>query len=181
MSTRERWNTRYREAPRNPPQPCAALRAAEPHLPARGTALELACGLGGNALWLARRGLHTDAWDLSEVAISRLRTVAQREGLPLSARVRDVEEHPPQGACCEVLVVSHFLHRPILRDLAAAVRPGGLLVYQTFLEGHRGPGPSNPDYLLRTGELRALCAGWECLLEREEEGQVLWVARKPAR
>lgn len=61
------------------------------------------------------------------------------------------------------------------------MRPGGLLVYQTFLEGHRGPGPSNPDYLLRAGELRALCAGWECLLEREEEGQVLWVARKPAR
>ena len=178
MDDRERWNARHRSAC-GVPAPCDALRAAEPHLPPRGVALDLACGRGGNALWLARRGLATRAWDISDAAIAQLRERARRERLAVEARTRDVARHPPASASCDLLVVSHFLHRPILPRLAAAVRPDGLLVYQTFLAGHAGPGPRNPDYLLRPGELQALCEGWECLRAREAGGQAQWVARKP--
>lgn len=179
MGLRARGNARRRAARADAPQPCALLAEQAALLPAAGHALDLACGRGGNALWLARRGWTVDAWDLSDAAVEELRARAAREGLDLRAAVRDVIARPPPPDCCDLAAVSRFLHRPLLPALAAAVRPGGLLAYQTFLAGRPGPGPRNPDYLLRPGELRARFAGWEALHDEERGGQALWLARRP--
>ncbi len=155
-----KWDERYRARQPGEADPAWVLREYAHLLPAGGAALDLACGLGDNAIYLARRGLRVTAWDISPVAIGKLAEYAAREGLAIDAAVRDVEAEPPPPLRFDVIVVSHFLHRPGLPALAAALRPGGLLYYQTWTVDKRpdGPGPSDPRFLLRPNELlRAFC------------------------
>ena len=177
MSSPGLWDSRHREVA-HAPQACPVLQQHSSHLPAQGLALDLACGRGGNALWLARRGLTVHAWDFSEAAIHALREEAEQHGLAVEAEVRDVVLNPPESDQYDLLVASYFLHRDLMPALLAAVRPGGLLYYQTFLVGHPGPGPRNPDFLLRPGELRGYCEGWEVLHSLEQDGQAQLVARR---
>jgi SAM-dependent methyltransferase len=134
-----------------------------------GQALELACGLGGNALLLAQQGLEVHAWDISPVAIERLNNRAAAQGLQIQAEVRDVEFAPPQPESLDVIVVSYFLERSLFPSLIAALKPNGLLFYQTFIRDKvNACGPSSPDYLLATNELLQLCAPLQVLYYREE-------------
>ena len=73
----------------------------------------------------------------------------------------DLEGAPPPlgDAAYDVIVVTHYLHRPLFPSLLAALRPGGTLVYETFLRAQAARGrPTNPDFLLEPGELRRLVA-----------------------
>ncbi len=169
-----RWNERYRAMPADcVPAPAWVLEANAHLLPASGVALDLACGLGSNALWLARRGFTVHAWDLSTVAIDRLNARAAATGLDVSAEVRDAAGIADVTRAFDVIVVSHFLERGLLPHFAHALRPGGLLFYQTYTtERPAGmPGPSNPDFLLRPGELLRSFVGWRVLFYREDGTQ----------
>ncbi len=168
-SLREKWDARHGEAGKTPT--AAEVLALNRHLlPARGSALDLACGLGGNALLLAEQGLEVTAWDLSPVAIGRLRETAMMRGLGnLLAEVRDVEQAPPPAAGFDVIVVSYYLERALAPLIAAALRPGGLLFYQTFTRIAVGDeGPTNPDYRLHDNELPHLFGGLKLRFYREE-------------
>lgn len=184
-----KWDVRYGDAAETPP---ARVLSENVHLlPHRGTALDLACGLGANALLLAARGLEVFAWDSSGVAIDKLRTLAQARSLTLQAEVRDVVQHPPEPGRFDVIAVSHFLDRDLTPHLIAALRADGLVFYQTFTHGRVNErGPRNPDYLLADGELLAMFAQLQLMVYREEgivgdtdqgfRGQALLVARKTA-
>jgi SAM-dependent methyltransferase len=152
------WDARY-EGAQAVPKPALVL-CQWPHLiPEGGTALDLACGLGGNALWLAERGFRVSAWDLSQTAIARLRDAARLRGLHLDARVRDLIARPPSPETFDLILVAHFLDRDLAPSIAAALRPGGLLFYQTFSRESRGSGsrgPTNPAYRLARNELISL-------------------------
>lgn len=163
----DKWDARYRAAGAT----TVTEVLAENHhlLPAEGEALDLACGLGGNALLLAQAGLHTRAWDISPVAIERLNTRASATELPLRAEVRDVLAAPPSALSFDVIVVSRFLERDLCPALMAALRPGGLLFYQTFTRDKAVPGgPMNPDFLLAENELLRLFDGLRLRIYREE-------------
>ena len=70
----------------------------------------------------------------------------------------------------DVIVVVHYLHRPLFPRLLAALRPGGVLVYETFTAAQAARGkPNNPDFLLRPGELHELVGSLEVLESREGE------------
>lgn len=105
---RLKWDGRYADAV-GEGMPIDVLVDNAHLLPASGLALDLACGLGGNALFLARRGLQTTAWDLSPVAIASLQSAAG--GLPIRAEVRDVTVLPPSPGQFDVICVGHFLDR----------------------------------------------------------------------
>lgn len=147
-------------------------------LPASGTALDVASGSGRNALWLAARGLDTLALDRHAAAVAGIRDVAARLAVPLRAEVQDLEA---KGATLpveafDVVVVVHYLHRPLFPALKAALRPGGLLVYETFTRAQALRGkPTNPAFLLEPGELRDRVAPLQILAEREGdfEGKML--------
>ena len=153
---RDKWDRRYREQSM-PPVACAVLREHRALLPAAGAALDLACGRGGNALLLAAAGLDVTAWDLSPVAIDQLRQAVGT--LNIDAAVHDVIAEPPEPGRFDVIVVSYFLERSLAPALIAALRPGGLLFYQTFgperIDDH---GPTNPAYRLQQDELLELFA-----------------------
>lgn len=164
-----KWDRVYAEAGGGEPAPAAVLAENAHLLPPCGEALDLACGLGGNALFLARRGFAVTAWDISPLAVARLSERAGALGLPVSAQARDVEAEPFPAAAFDVLVASRFLSRPLAPAILASLRPGGLLFYQTYCLDRPGPqGPRNPDYLLRENELLAMFKDLRLLVYREE-------------
>jgi SAM-dependent methyltransferase len=155
-------------------------------LPQRGDALDVASGRGRNALWLAQRGLRTLALDRDSEAVQFIRDEAQRRALPLTADSRDLENDadPLPADAYDVIVVVHYLHRPLFPALKAALRSGGLIVYETFTRGQAERGkPTNPAFLLEPGELRELVQPLEIVVEREGnfEGKLLAsvIARRP--
>jgi len=160
------------------PEPARWLVDHAHVLPLTGDALDVACGNGRNAFWLAARGLRTVAIDRDAAAIAGIRETAERQRLPLRADIADLEtgEATLPVAAYDLIVAVHYLHRPLFPALRAALRPGGILVYETFTRGQAQRGkPTNPAFLLEPGELRALVAPLEVLVEREGdfEGKML--------
>ena len=163
-----KWNARYAKSGDSLPSPARVLLGGErwlhgpPSLRNNLTALDLACGRAANAEWLAQQGYHVTAWDISEAAIAHIR---QRPASRIAlAQVRDVSAHPPARDSFDVIVVCRFLDRSLCPAIAAALKPGGTLFYQTFTQGL-----SNPDYLLKHNELPALFSGLSPLDYHESE------------
>ena len=139
-------------------------------LPAAGDALDAACGRGRNALWLAGRGLCTLAIDRDTAALDALRAHAHARGLPLRTNVVDLEVGDASLGInvYDVIVVVHYLHRPLFPHLRDALRAGGVLVYETFTRAQAERGqPKNPAFLLEPGELRDLVQPLDVIAERE--------------
>jgi SAM-dependent methyltransferase len=129
------WDDVYaaRPAPADP-RPNVRLTETVTGLPP-GDVLDLGCGAGGDALWLARQGWHVTAVDVSSVAVERLTQLAAAHGLSerITARRHDLRESFPDGTFD--LVCAHYLHTPldldrasVLRTAAHALRPGGRLL-----------------------------------------------------
>jgi SAM-dependent methyltransferase len=139
-------------------------------LPREGRALDVASGRGRHALWLAERGFTTLALDRDSEAVRELNDTAREHDLPLRAEVCDLEsgDNPFGGSTYDVIVAVHYLHRPLFPYLIDALAPGGLLVYETFTRAQAARGkPTNPDFLLKPGELLDLVRPLEVLASRE--------------
>lgn len=141
-------------------------------LPAHGRALDVACGRGRHARWLAARGLDVHALDRNADAIAELTRTADEQHLPIVAEVIDLEDDASQPTLAagsyDVIVVTNYLHRPLFPVLRAALRPRGLLIYETFTRAQAARGkPTNPDFLLEPGELLRLVPPLDVLDARE--------------
>ena len=169
-AAREKWERRYaQDSIGSSPEPANVLSEYAHLLPESGTALDLACGRGGNALFLARRGFKVHAWDISKAAIDGLGHQAKSEGLEIKTCECDVNESPPSSNMFDVICVSFYLERAITTQIMEALKPQGLLFYQTFThERVTDQGPSNPSYLLGPNELLELFAPLHVLAYREE-------------
>jgi len=168
MSLQAKWDGIYTQ--REGEVTAASVLLENQHLlPSKGRALDLACGLGGNAKLLAKAGLDVDAWDISPVAIKQLQQEADLQKLNINAQVHDVIEKPPATNSYEVIVVSFFLERDLCEKLMSALKPGGLLFYQTYCQDKVDQtGPQNPDYLLADNELLRLFSSLKVRVYREE-------------
>jgi SAM-dependent methyltransferase len=159
-SDRARWNRKYGagEGPAHF-QPKDFLVEHADLLPVGGQALDVASGFGGNALWLAERGYTVDAVDVSDVAVEEAQAEAERRGL--ACRIvfirADLETWQVPVARYDVTLVFYYLNRDLMPDLAAGLRPGGLLLQSHRNERFLEERPSfSPDYLLAYGELRKM-------------------------
>lgn len=169
--SREKWDQRWQEKTASAiGQPDDWLLRVLPHLPDNGTALDLACGMGRNALGLARLGYQVTAVDFSQIALDALRATAAQEDLPVDAICTDLEasdSHFPPGPY-DLVLQFYYLYRPLLTRLQHAVRPGGYVVIRTFSQaGEQRFGPVNKEISLAPGELLKLFADWEVLLYEE--------------
>lgn len=156
---KNKWNNIYINQNHVEYAPAAVLADNTCLLPEVGTALDLACGLGGNALLLAKKGLQTSAWDISSVAIEQLALISASQQKVIDAQVVNVTPAIFSPHSFDVIVVSRYLDRIINEAILLALKPGGLLFYQTFNINKVSPvGPKNPDYLLRDNELLEIFA-----------------------
>ena len=140
-----------------------------PLIPPAGEVLDLACGGGRHARFLAQQGHVVDAVDRDAQALALLAGVAGVR--PLRA---DLEGGPwpyPDRAW-DGIVVANYLHRPLFPSLLASLRPGGVLIYETFMAGNERWGrPSNPAFLLQPNELLT-AFGADLALVAFEQGEV---------
>jgi SAM-dependent methyltransferase len=168
------------------PRPSSWLLLNEDLLPRAGYALDVACGRGRHALFLAQRGLTVVAVDRDPQAIDELSDEAFRRGLALQARVVDLEagEVDLGRQAYDLIVVVHYLYPPLFPTLVRAMAPGALLLYETFTVDHARQGkPTNPDFLLRHGELAERLGSLEILRQRDgafEGRQVAAIAARKA-
>lgn len=182
MSTedRRRWDEKWRE--HLGPAPPSELLQKHASLMTGGLALDGACGLGQNTLWLARQGYRALGIDVSYVALQRAASRARRQGLQLRTLFAQVDldrwRAPPE--CVDLICVFRFLDRGLWPVIKRILRPGGLLFYETR---HRGFLARRPEattaYLLRPGELRSVFAKWQILVHEEAAENARLVARRP--
>ncbi|NVK29648.1 MAG: methyltransferase domain-containing protein [Gammaproteobacteria bacterium] len=126
-----------------------------------GRALDIACGAGRDSLALASAGWQMTAVDYSEDSISRLQRSSARCGVTIDAKRMNLET--PNFAWpsewreqFDLIHVARYLHRPLLPTLPSLLKPKGILLYQTFMQGaqHVGPcRPRNPKFLLEPNEV----------------------------
>ena len=119
-----------------------------------GAVLDVACGAGRHSRLLARMGFEVDAVDREPGAF-----VDPPAGVRLMTADIESGPWPYEGRRFDAIVVTNYLHRPLLDTLARSLEHGGLLIYETFARGNERFGkPSNPDFLLLPGELLEVAA-----------------------
>jgi len=167
-SLMEKWNRIYSEESISSFNVSEVLIENEYLLPQQGRALDLACGLGGNAVYLAGRGLSVTALDISPVAIRKLNEYAGREQLSIKGRRQFIESSSFAEQGYDIVVVSRYLDRNLKDAIISALKPGGLLFYQTFVQDKvASAGPNNPDFLLSNNELLKMFSPLRVVFYRE--------------
>jgi tellurite methyltransferase len=185
LERRKYWEERHHDS--NPGQPEPSLLEVLQMLP-RGLTLDVASGLGRHAIALAEAGHRVIAADYSENATSRLRESAAQRSLPIHPVMVDIEEtFPFRRAVFDTVINLTFLSRELVPRLIEALRPGGVLLFDTFLiDQARSGHPNNPAFLLGHQELREMLSVMELLLYREglvhyANGNSAWRAMALAR
>ena len=172
----KKWDEAYQNADIATVKPAQVLSENAHLLPSSllqsSNALDLACGRAGNAIFLAEQGFNVDAVDISPKVLERLEVFIKQQSLSISCECRDIETKGLSGKKYDVIVVSYFLNRELFAQIINALKPNGLLFYETWSqEKVDDSGPSNPDYRLKAGELLELSQTLRLLFYREEGEQ----------
>jgi len=199
-SSRADWDAKHSLAAKEAAEaPAGILNELWPLLPA-GAALDLACGRGRNAIFLAEHGRPVTAVDWSAAALDLLEKRAQTLHLPVR-RIHRIEEAKQARAGIDLLEADlertelganryflilcvRYLQRSLFRQISRALRPGGMLLFETHTKAQLdfAGGPRNPEHLLDQGELRKAFPELQTVFYRElraEQGIASLAARKP--
>ncbi len=179
------WDERHCGKPPGAAEPF--LTEMLPLLPARGRVLDVAAGRGRNALALARAGFRVVAADLSRVGLGILGAALAKERLPVWPVVVDFGHFPFRAGSFDAIVNLNFLNRALFAEFPRALKPGGVIVVDTFLVDQAEiSAPRDPRFLLGHYELRELLSELELLRYREgivacPDGTRAWRAGAVAR
>lgn len=183
---RERWDKKYAAGNPHPAFAPDPLLIQQRHLFGRkGWALDLACGVGQNAVFLAEQGFDVLAVDTSLTALRYCRAAVAGRNLPLHLVAADVDQFALPADAFALIIVFRFFDRRLVPPIKQAVEPGGLVIYQTFnLNRLRSAPQMNPRYLLEPGELQRLFGDFDAVASNDtadnQEELSYWVGRRPA-
>ncbi len=188
---RDRWNALYKAGSHTsltPDQSFAELYTSfiEPRFPSGGKALDIAGGVGRNALWLASRGWRVVLNDLSDEAIHLAAVYAAETGMSLETRresgAATLAWAKNIGLRFDLIVMLFYLDRALFPAMWGALAPEGVLVIKTRTEDHPrfAAGSSHPEYFLRQGELASAFPELRVLHASEEGGMAELVAQASA-
>ena len=161
----ERYRSRTRAAEDFSAEPTPLLVETAAQLPP-GNALDLACGTGRNALWLASQGWGVTAVDGSSAAIEVLRNSAPSRGLSVNTRIANLENHEyrVEPSSWELIAICYYLQRDLFESAKRGVVPGGILISIVHIAE---PGEEPTAHRLRPGELAEYFVDWDILYRRE--------------
>lgn len=171
-SDQDRWDARWAEpksAHVRGPHPLL-VRFVSQNPQVQGRALDVACGVGQNAIWLAQRGFRVEAVDISPVALDQARKATTDVGVKVNFIQADLDAWLPPAKAYDLVLGFRFLDRRLWPRLQIALRPDGWLLYQTFNVRKQNPDSDfPPGYLLEIGELPRVFAGWD-IVEAGDDG-----------
>ena len=176
------WDDHYADPANHKSTPEPLLVEVAERLPP-GRALDLACGVGQNALYLASLGWRVTAVDRSPVAIAALRKDAAAGGVDAVAADLEAHAFAIETDGWDLVYDFFYLQRDLFPAIRAGVRPGGTFAAAIHLADPEATRPMNPDFVLQPGELREAFAGWKILFysEAREAGHSRRAARIIAR
>ena len=190
----QHWNQRY-SVPSELPQVSYGLQHYTHLIPNSGTGLDLACGLGQNSIFLTKHGLKMNGWDYSAAGLEQMAHHCSLQKVEVNQQCIDLTNTPWPNQKFDLICITAFLDRTLCPQILSHLKPGGILVYQTFnqvtdIAGETLSKPRRPKFLLTKGELLELFNELEPLvyhdaqelaqLEHPLAGKALLISRKPA-
>lgn len=179
MSSHDRrhWDQAYADRPADEAKVPTDFAAWEGEFPGEGTALDIACGRGGNAVWLARRGLQVHGIDISPVAVEQADELAARRGVSERCRfsVADLDHGLPPGPPVDAIVCHRFRDPSRYDAIIERLKPGGLLAISVLSEVGATPGR----FRATPGELKRAFAALQVIASGEGDGLAWLLARRP--
>jgi len=182
-SDAEKWDAIYADRQDHSIEPDPLLTRWS-HLLQGGRALDLACGAGANALYLARKGYWVDAVDISLRALRALKTTARKMNLAVGCIAADLDYWPIPSAAYDVVAVFFFFAPDRMPDLVDSLKSGGLIFYATYNVRHKSEKPGfNEAYLVPAHGLKPYFQSLDVLLDEPATGTSgnisCLIARKP--
>lgn len=183
---RDKWDRRYAEDSYRKNNPVDLVADWLPRI-AMGKALDLACGAGRNAIFLAQAGYDVDAVDISPVGLERARQNAAEAGVEVNWIEHDLDETYAFDTDYDLILVMWFVDLGLIGRLCNCLAPGGYLLSQQHLVSDEPViGPQGSDFRVAPGALREAAGGLEILLYEEavetvEDDERLASARLVAR
>ena len=175
-----RWNEKYRS--QSAPERPSELLVRHIGLLENRRVLDIAAGMGRHAAFLARHGCRVDALEWSDEALRRLRTIEGVETYEVDLDIGELPQRKYGGILC-----FYYLNRRLFPMIVDRLEPGGVLLFETYVANERNEGaPSNPDFLLKKGELPETFSDLEILeytekLTKREDGRTAMLASLVAR
>ncbi len=150
----------------------------------KGAVLDLAMGEGRNGVFLATKGFDVTGVDISKEGLKKAKALAAQRGVTLTTIVADLEEYTITPNTFDVIICTYYLQRNLFPKIAAALKPGGMALVETYTMDHRQYRPRfNPAYLLEPNELMTMLPGLRVLRYQEvDSGQAAFasiLAQKP--
>lgn len=171
--SKSKWNRKYQErlAMLAEPKPNKRLEKVAASLIGGGEALELACGLGGNSLYLAKKGYEVEAHDISDVAIGQLRNIACKEQLSIQSFITDLEAWDDfSQKTFDIVVITYYLDRMLLSRIKPIIKEKGYFFMETYYNSPQTDKLSiSEKYRLRPQELLNEFIDWQILYYEEAE------------
>lgn len=174
MAERDRlkWNAKYQDKVQgDAPAANDTLRSLSSYL-VGGMCLDVACGLGGNSLYLAKHGYQVISLDVSDVAVSYLQQKAKQDNLPITASQVDLDKASLPPELYDLVVVTYFLDRQLYKSLKSVVKEGGFIFFETFYEAAGTNEHMNSRFKLKPFELQDLFREWKIFqfIQDEQKG-----------
>lgn len=178
---RARWDERYTDRPLPGPDAIGPAEVFAVHrdvFPTAGQAIDVACGQGTGAVWLARRGLWVRGYDVSPVAVEQARALAAQAGVADRCRfdVADLDDGLPGGPPADVVYCARFRDPALDAPMIGRLAPGGVLAITALSQ----VGSAAGRFRAAPGELRAAFAGLELIAAGEGQGLAWLLARRGA-
>ncbi len=165
IEDKERWNIRHVEKPmKHTVSPILENYVKHSKV---GNALDLACGTGRNTHFLENLGFTIDAVDLSDYALGKI-----KDSPNIKKIEADLDSYDLQKNSYDLIVNTNYLNRRLMAQMIEALKDGGLIIFETFIEAHEKPeqGSMNPDYLLEKNELLKAFMDLDIIFYEEKDG-----------
>jgi len=182
LKDKEKWHSKHRAAGYiSEAAPSEWLVLNSELLEGPGRALDIAAGDGRNAVYAAARGYDVLALDISEVGLEKARKLADEKAVAIQTEVADLDSYAFEENAYDLILCFNFLDRKLFPGIRQALRPGGLVFYETFNLDHLNHTSFKREWVLEYNELLKVFQDFRVLRYREMEtdGIASLVARKP--
>lgn len=185
LDPKHKWNKKHQEriSRHGNPLPNPRLMKLSSYISTGGNALDFACGLGPNSLYIAERGLHVKAVDISDIAIQYVKEQAEKRQLSIDPVVSDLTDWKNMNLMIQsfdLIIITYYLDRTIFPRLKSMTKKDGYLFMETYFVSPSSKGDAVSErFKLKPGELLSVFQDWQILFyeENEHEGRQTIFAR----